>query len=80
MMAEPTEKREKKFKVSFKKMIAAIATVDGDGISQHDMTSIGKYTVFPRAHYKRMFPTKSFGRYEETDMARTETYGIMCRE
>ena len=44
------------------------------------MSSIGKYTVFPEGHYKRMFPTKSFGRYEESEMGLTNTYGIMCRE
>jgi lipopolysaccharide biosynthesis regulator YciM len=41
---------------------------------------IGRFTVFPDNHFKRMFPRKPFGTIAEDDYARNKTYGIMTRE
>lgn len=57
-----------------------ILTQEGDGISHHTYQDIGKYTIFPENHWKRMFPTRTFGKIIEEDYSRNETYGIMTRE
>jgi hypothetical protein len=49
-------------------------------VISHSYADIGCYTIFPEAHFKRMFPTKAFGLIKEEDYARNKTYGIMCRE
>ena len=46
----------------------------------HTFSDIGKYTIFPQEHIKKMFPRKVFGTIEEDDYVKNETYGIMCRE
>ena len=55
-------------------------TVNGDGVSHHTYADIGFYTVFPDNHYKRMFPTKAFGRIEEIDYKNNNVFGLMTRE
>ena len=44
-----------------------IMSVEGDGLSYHTFEDIGRYTVFPKQHYKRMFPGKMFGNYENDE-------------
>ena len=56
------------------------SSLHGDGISHHTFADIGKYTVFPEAHYKRMFPSKVFGRIEETETKEVGALAIMTRE
>ena len=42
----------------------AIITVEGDGLSHHTFEDIGRYTVFPKHSFERMFPGgKLFGTY-----------------
>jgi len=38
-----------------------IQTREGDGLTHHTYSDIGRFTVFPVNHFKRMFPTKPFG-------------------
>jgi hypothetical protein len=57
-----------------------IMTVEGDGLSYHTFEDIGKYTVFPDAHWKRMFPTAFFGNYLQDEFGHNNTFGIMTRE
>jgi len=59
----------------------AIMNVEGDGLSYHTFEEIGRYTVFPKNHFERMFPRGiCYGRFEIDDYQYNETYGIMCRE
>jgi hypothetical protein len=57
-----------------------IQTREGDGLTHHTYADIGRFTVFPINHFKRMFPTKPFGTLQEDDFERNKTYGIMTRE
>jgi len=57
-----------------------IQTREGDGLRYHTFADIGRFTVFPVNHFKRMFPRKPFGTLEEDDFERNKTYGIMTRE
>ena len=57
-----------------------ISSVDGDGLSYHTFEDIGKYTVFPLRHWKRMFPDECFGNYIKDEYQYNKTYGIMTRE
>ena len=50
----------------------SVMTVHGDGLSFHTYEDLGRYTVFPHNHYKRMFPTKAFGRIEEIEYERNK--------
>ena len=55
-------------------------SVEGDGLKYHTFEDIGRYTVFPEKHHKRMFPEKFFGNYEKDEFEYNQTFGIMCRE
>jgi hypothetical protein len=56
-------------------------TVEGDGLSYHNFEDIGRYTVFPETHYKRMFPDSNFfGNYQRDEFQFNQTFGIMTRE
>jgi hypothetical protein len=57
-----------------------VKTIDGDGISTEGFQDIGRWTVFPEHHWRRMFPRKAFGRIEETDYAKNKTFGLQTRE
>lgn len=35
----------------------------GDGIKDHTYQNIGKYTIFPKSHQKRMFPRELPGHF-----------------
>lgn len=37
----------------------AFASFEGKGLTYHTYDTIGKYTVFPKSHWKRMFPRDS---------------------
>lgn len=58
----------------------AIMSVEGDGIKYHTFEDIGRYTVFPTKHWKRMFPSKMFGNFEKDEFKMNKTFGIMTRE
>jgi hypothetical protein len=53
---------------------------EGEGLSYHTLGDIGRYTLFPENHWRRMFRRRSFGYFEEQDSKRTGAYGIMTRE
>lgn len=84
-MAEPLdlgqrEKREEPLTMAADEIGRVIQSVEGDGLSYHTFEDIGRYTVFPKQHWKRMFPDKMFGNYEEDEYKCNQTYGIMTRE
>lgn len=53
---------------------------EGKGMSYHTYDTIGKYTLFPKAHWKRMFPRDSCGQFDKIDFKHSGVYGIMCTE
>ena len=53
---------------------------EGEGISYHTVSEIGRYTIFPENHWRRMFRRRGFGLIEQQDTAYTGTYGLMTRE
>lgn len=57
-----------------------IQNVDGDGLRYHTIHDIGRFTVFPKNHFKRMFPGRTFGELERSALKYNDTYGIMTRE
>ena len=57
-----------------------IMSAEGDGLSYHTFGDIGRYTVFPKQHWQRMFPGKMFGNYENDEFQYNDTFGIMTRE
>jgi len=57
-----------------------INNVQGDGLKFHTFEDIGRYTVFPEKHWKRMFPSKIFGNFEKDELFYSKTFGIMTRE
>lgn len=42
-----------------KDRMSAFASFEGKGLAYHTYDTIGKYTVFPKSHWKRMFPRES---------------------
>ena len=84
-MAEPQElgqreQREESLTIPAHEMGRVIMSVEGDGLSYHTFQDIGRYTVFPKQHYQRMFPGKMFGNYENDEFQYNDTFGIMTRE
>lgn len=57
-----------------------IWSTDGKGMSYHTYDTIGKWTLFPKTHWKRMFPRDSCGMFDQNDFKKNETYGLMCTE
>jgi hypothetical protein len=56
-------------------------SVEGDGLSFHTFEDIGRYTVFPKTHWQRMFPEgQFFGNYQADEFTYNQTFGIMTRE
>eukprot|EP00344_Euplotes_crassus_P006583 CAMPEP_0197000198 /NCGR_PEP_ID=MMETSP1380-20130617/5195_1 /TAXON_ID=5936 /ORGANISM="Euplotes crassus, Strain CT5" /LENGTH=725 /DNA_ID=CAMNT_0042417395 /DNA_START=3 /DNA_END=2180 /DNA_ORIENTATION=+ len=53
---------------------------DGEGLSYHTFDTIGKYTIFPESHWKRMFPRESPGQFDHNDFNRRNIYALMCTE
>lgn len=58
------EQRAEQLTISGEEISWVVQTVEGDGLSYHTYEDIGRYTVFPENHFKRMFPSKAFGRLE----------------
>ena len=75
------DKREESITIPGSEISRVIQSVEGDGLTYHTFEDIGRYTVFPEQHHKRMFPDKMFfGNYEKDEFQYNETFGIMCRE
>lgn len=75
------EKREEAQSILHEETSRVIMTVQGDGMSYHTFEDIGRYTVFPKQHYQRMFPNnKFFGNYEKDEFKYNQTFGVMTRE
>lgn len=75
------EKREESLSLNASEVGRVIMTVEGDGLSYHNFEDIGRYTVFPETHYKRMFPDSNFfGNYQRDEFQFNQTFGIMTRE
>lgn len=71
-MAEPQElgqreQREESLTIPASEIGRVIMSAEGDGLSYHTFEDIGRYTVFPKQHHKRMFPGKMFGNYENDE-------------
>lgn len=74
------DKKPERFTVPMAEFAKVIASVDGDGLSFHTFEDIGRYTVFPEKHWKRMFPSASIGNFDKDEYENNQTYGIMTRE
>jgi hypothetical protein len=61
------DKREESLVIPGSEVSRVIMSVEGDGLRYHTFEDIGRYTVFPEKHYKRMFPEKFFGNYEKDE-------------
>lgn len=61
-------------------MAKVIINVEGDGFSYHTFEDIGRYTIFPERMFRRMFPSKAFGRFEEEEYKKSKVFGTMTRE
>lgn len=61
------EKREESLTLPLSEFGRVILSAEGEGLSFHTFEDIGKYTVFPKQHHKRMFPGKMFGNYENDE-------------
>lgn len=57
-----------------------LLSLDGEGLTYHTYEDIGKYTIYPNNMFKRMFPSKPFGRLEEDEYNINKSWGIMTRE
>jgi hypothetical protein len=85
---DPTYEEMFEFKIKTKKMEPgeledirnSVHSWDGQGLSYHTYDTIGKYTIFPRSHWKRMFPRDSCGHFDANDFRNNEIFGIMCTE
>jgi hypothetical protein len=69
-MSKPDDRRPDT-KLPAGRLAEIFANQEGDEVSFHTYSDIGRFTVFPEAHMKRMFPTRPFGRYLEEDRPRT---------
>jgi len=78
-LSRPEPKPEQQ-KLHIEELQRIIQTDEGTGLTFHTFADVGRYTVFPDAHYKRMFPRKSFGNVDVEDYPRNKTRGIMTRE
>lgn len=58
----------------------AVMSIEGDGLSYHTFEDIGRYTIFPERMFRRMFPSRAFGRFEEEEYSMSHVFGTMCRE
>lgn len=74
------EKPDKMLSLPYEEMLRTIGNTEGEGLRFHTFEDIGKYTVFPFAHWQRMFPSEFYGRYGMDEYGRNSTLGIMTRE
>lgn len=72
---DPEPKKERIF-IPNDEYYKVIKTMHGDGLSYHTYIDVGRYTVFPDAMRKRMFPSIMFGRYEKEEYSHNQTFGI----
>lgn len=57
-----------------------IMNYEGEGFTDHDYSSIGKYVVFPEEKRNEYFPFGCYGNYMKNEFALTEQIGVMCRD
>jgi hypothetical protein len=57
-----------------------IASYDGQGLSYHTYDTIGKLTIFPRSHWRRMFPREDIGNFGYNDLRIRQYFALMCTE
>ena len=75
------DKREESLTIKNSEFGKVVMNVEGDGLSYHTFEDIGRYTVFPETHWKRMFPEGDFfGNYHRDEFQYNNTFGIMTRE
>lgn len=75
------EKREESLQIPADEIARVIMSAEGDGLSYHTFEDIGRYTVFPKKHWERMFPDKQFfGNYNSDEFQYNHTFGVMTRE
>ena len=74
------EERVEQSMITREEMAHVFLSLDGEGLSYHTFEDIGRYTLFPNNMFKRMFPSKPFGRLEEDDHSINKAWGIMTRE
>ncbi len=74
------DKKDKSPNHDYSQIKKAISNLEGTGLTYQTFEDIGKYTVFPERHWRRMFPRKFFGQYEKDEFSHSKTFGIMTRE
>lgn len=74
------EEREEQMTISRQEMGDVLLSLEGDGLSFHTFEDIGRYTIFPDNMFKRMFPSKAFGRFEADEYNINKVWGTMTRE
>lgn len=85
-MSEPRdlsarEPREEPLSMPVDEIARVIMSAEGDGLSYHTFEDIGRYTIFPKQHWERMFPDQEFfGNYHADEFSFNQTLGIMTRE
>ena len=57
-----------------------IYSYDGKGLSYMTHDDIGKYVIFPKDEYKKVFPVKPYGSYVNDELMKTKIYSVKCRE
>ena len=57
-------------KMGLDRLGTVIQNAEGEGLTYHTYSDIGRYTVFPENQFKRMFPRKPFGTIEQDDYSR----------
>lgn len=85
-MSEPRdlsarEPREESLTMPVDEIARVVMSAEGDGLSYHTFEDIGRYTIFPKQHWERMFPDQEFfGNYHADEFSYNNTFGIMTRE
>lgn len=74
------DKAEHQVSIPVDEVKQVVQSIDGTGLSHHTYEDIGRFTIFPERHWKRMFPRGSFGTLEKDTYSRNQTWGIMHRE
>lgn len=74
-MSEPRdlsarEPREESLTMPVDEIARVIMSAEGDGLSYHTFEDIGRYTIFPKQHWERMFPDQEFfGNYHADEFS-----------
>jgi hypothetical protein len=77
---DPGEKPPKPLTIPTEEIFNVVANREGIGFSYHTYEDIGKFTIFPETHWKRMFPGTTFGKNELETYSKNKTRGIQHRE